>query len=136
MYNIGKSIQCFVVTEDWGRKSKEEGINQNMWLIHLAAQQKLIQHCKAIYSNKKRISFFFQTEWYSTVGFPLGSVVKNLPANAGDMGDMGSIPGLGRTPEEGNGNPLQYSWWEILWTEEQDGLKSMGLQRVRRDLFD
>jgi len=36
-------------------------------------------------------------------------VVKNLPANAGDMGDMGSIPGLGRTPEEGNGNPLQYS---------------------------
>ena len=107
-----------------------------MWLIHLAAQQKLIQHCKAISSNKKRISFFFQTEWYSTVGFPLGSVVKNLPANAGDMGDMGSIPGLGRTPEEGNGNPLQYSWWEILWTEEQDGLKSMGLQRVRRDLFD
>ena len=34
-----------------------------------------------------------------------GSVVKNLPANAGDMG---SIPGLGRYPGEGNGNPLQY----------------------------
>ena len=40
------------------------------------------------------------------MGFLGGSVVKNLPANAGDMG---SNPGLGRSPEEGNGNPLQYS---------------------------
>ena len=38
--------------------------------------------------------------------FPCGAVVKNLPANAGDMG---LIPGLGRSPGEGNGNPLQYS---------------------------
>ena len=36
-------------------------------------------------------------------------VVKNLPANAGDTRDVGSIPGLGRAPGEGNGNPLQYS---------------------------
>ena len=33
-------------------------------------------------------------------------VVKNLPANAGDTGDVGSIPHLGRSPEEGHGNPL------------------------------
>ena len=39
-------------------------------------------------------------------GFPGGSVVKNLPANAGDGG---SIPGSGRSPGEGNGNPFQYS---------------------------
>jgi len=39
------------------------------------------------------------------MGFPGGSVVKNLPANAGDMG---SIPGWGRSPGEGNGNPFQY----------------------------
>ena len=39
-------------------------------------------------------------------------MVKNLPANAGDAGDMGSIPGLGRSPEEGNGNSLQYSCLE------------------------
>ena len=39
-------------------------------------------------------------------GFPGGSVVKNLLANAGDAG---SIPGSGRSPGEGNGNPLQYS---------------------------
>ena len=37
------------------------------------------------------------------VGFPCGSVVKNLPANAGDVG---LIPGSGRSPGEGNGNPL------------------------------
>ena len=34
---------------------------------------------------------------------------KNLPANAGDVSDVGSIPGLGRSPGEGNGNPLQYT---------------------------
>ena len=43
---------------------------------------------------------------------PGGSVVKNPPANAGDTGDMGSIPGSGRSPGVGNGNPLQYSCLE------------------------
>ena len=36
-------------------------------------------------------------------------MVRNLPANAGDKRDTGSIPGSGRSPGEGNGNPLQYS---------------------------
>ena len=36
-------------------------------------------------------------------------MVKNLPANAGDIKDVGSIPGLGRSPEKGKGYPLQYS---------------------------
>ena len=40
-------------------------------------------------------------------------MVKNLPANAGDTG---SIPRLGRPPGGGNGNPPQYSCWEIPWT--------------------
>ena len=39
-------------------------------------------------------------------------VVKNLPANAGDVIDAGSIPGLGRSPGGGHGNPLQYSCLE------------------------
>ena len=39
-------------------------------------------------------------------------VVKNLPANAGDVRDMGSIPGLGRCPGGGHDNPLQYSYLE------------------------
>ena len=41
------------------------------------------------------------------MGFLGGSVVKNLPANAGDIG---SVPGSGRSPGGGNGNPLQYSY--------------------------
>ena len=54
-------------------------------------------------------------------GFPGGSLIKNPPANAGDMG---LIPGLGRSPGEGNGNPFQYSclensmyrgaWWATV----------------------
>ena len=42
--------------------------------------------------------------------FAGGSAVKNLPANAGNAGDAGSISVLGRSFEEGNGNPLQYSY--------------------------
>ena len=42
-------------------------------------------------------------------GFPGGSVVMNLPARAEDTGDAGSLPGLGRFPGGGNGNPLRYS---------------------------
>lgn len=45
-------------------------------------------------------------------GFPGGSVVKSLLANAGDARDMGSIPGSGRSPSIGNGNPLQCSCLE------------------------
>ena len=45
-------------------------------------------------------------------GFPGGPVVKNPPASTGDTGDSGSIPGLERSPGEGNGNPLLYSCLE------------------------
>ena len=45
-------------------------------------------------------------------GFLSGAVVKNLLAIAGDSGDMESIPGLGRSPGVGNGNPLQYACLE------------------------
>ena len=58
------------------------------------------------------------------MGFPGSSVVNNPPANAGHTGDSGSIPGLGRSPGEGNSNPLQYSclenpmdggaWWAAI----------------------
>ena len=48
----------------------------------------------------------------AVTGFPGGAVVKILPASAGDIGDLGSIPEVGRTPAGGNGNPLQYSCLE------------------------
>ena len=63
-------------------------------------------------------------------GFPGGSEVKVYACNAGDLG---SIPGSGRSPGEGNGNPLQYSCLENLRAEEPGGLQSMGSQRVRHD---
>ena len=60
------------------------------------------------------------------MGFSHGSVVKNLPANAGDAS---SIPVSGRSPAEGNGNPLHILAREIPWTEEPDGLQSTGSQK-------
>ena len=60
-------------------------------------------------------------------------VVQNLPANAGDTRDAASISRLERSPEVGNGNPLQYSDWRSPWTEESVGLWSVGSQRVRHD---
>ena len=46
------------------------------------------------------------------MGFPGGARIKNPPANAGDIRDVGSIPGSGRSPGEANGNPVQYSCLE------------------------
>ena len=53
--------------------------------------------------------------------FPGGSVAENPPANAGDTG---LIPGLGRSPGEGNATQASILIWEIPWTEEPSGLQS------------
>ena len=60
------------------------------------------------------------------MGFPHDSVSKESACNAGDLG---LIPRSGRSSGEGNGNPVQYSFWEILWTKEPGGLHSMRLQK-------
>ena len=60
-------------------------------------------------------------------------VVKNPPANAGDVEKRAFDPGLGRSPGAGNGYPLQYSCLRIPWTEEPGGLQSMGSQTVRHN---
>ena len=62
--------------------------------------------------------------------FAHGSVSKESACNAGDQG---LIPGSGRSPGEGNGNPFQYSSWRIPWTEQPGGLQSTQSQRVRHD---
>ena len=64
------------------------------------------------------------------MGFLSGTVAKDLPANAGDIGDRDSIPVSERFPGVGNGNPLQYSSLENSWTEEHGRLQFMGSQRV------
>ena len=61
--------------------------------------------------------------------FPCGTVVKNPPANAGDPRDLGSNPGSQRSPEEGNGNSLQYSCLDNPHGQapiEPGGLQSIG----------
>ena len=60
-------------------------------------------------------------------------MVKTRPAGAGDARDEGSIPGSGRSPGIGNGNPLSILAWKITWTEEPGELQPVGSQRVRHD---
>ena len=82
----------------WGRKESDTTNTPTLKKITEEVSESrddLIHQC---YSRSK-----------SRRGLPSGSVVKYLPANAGDPRDMGSIPGSGRSSGGGNGNPLQYS---------------------------
>ena len=60
-------------------------------------------------------------------------VVKNLPANAGNSRDVSSIPGSGRSLEEGLATPSSILAWRTPWTEEPGRLQSMGSQKVRHN---
>ena len=60
-------------------------------------------------------------------------VVKNIPVNAGDVRDVGLIPGLGDPLEKGMGTHSSILAWRIPWTEEPGGLQSMGSQRAGHD---
>ena len=64
-------------------------------------------------------------------GFPVGTVLKTLPDNAGNARDMGLVSGLGRSPGGGNGNPLQYSCLEN--STDRKGLQSMVSHGVRHN---
>ena len=64
------------------------------------------------------------------MGLPFGSDGKEFTCKAGDLG---FIPGSGRSPGEGNGNPFQYSCLGNPWTKEPGGLQSMGSQK-RQDM--
>ena len=67
------------------------------------------------------------------MGFPGDASGKDLSANTGDIRDVGSIPGSGRSP--GGGQATSILAWRIPWTEEPDGLQSMGLQKSRTQLI-
>ena len=71
--------------------------------------------------------------WAAGADFPGGSDSK---ASAYSVGDPGSIPGSGRSPGEGNGNPLSTLAWKIPWTEEPVRLQSIRLQKNRTRLRD
>ena len=80
-------------------------------MIHFTIHLKPIQHCKPTIRQS----------------FPGGSDGKESACNAGGLG---LIPRSGRSPGEGNGNPLSIPAWRIQWTEDPDGLQSMGSRRV------
>ena len=66
-------------------------------------------------------------------GFPGGSVVKNLPANAGDAGDSGSIRKI-PWRRKWQPTPAFFPAWKIPWAEKPGGVQSMGWQRVGHNL--
>ena len=70
--------------------------------------------------NDRKFEFMTSLAYLDFLG---GSDSKESTCNAGDLG---SIPGSGRSPGEENGNPLQYSYWRIPWTEEPGWLQSIG----------
>ena len=77
--------------------------------------------CQSIFTHKDNINCIPNT----VIGLPSWS--------ACNAGDVGSVPGLGRSLEEGTATRSSILAWRILWTEESEGLQSRGSQRVRRD---
>ena len=65
---------------------------------------------------------YFNSCYREAGGFAGSSVIKNLPAIGGARGDAGSIPESGRSPGEGNGNPLQYFSGEFHGLTKDNGL--------------
>ena len=81
-------------------------------------------------SFKRKISYEISD---LNVSFPAGSLVKNLPANAGDTEDSGSILVQEDSLEKEMATHSSSLAWRIPWTEEPDGIQSVGSQRVRHD---
>ena len=87
---------------------------------------------------KKRGNIFIHFQSFVFYQFKRIDVSKSGGSDAKEsacnVGDLGSIPELGRSPEEGIGyTRSSILAWKILWTEEPDRLQSMGLQRVGHD---
>ena len=84
--------------------------------------QKMVGHSLA--TKQQQLSVLSSVGWQIRCGFPSGSAGEESACNAGDTGASGLIPGSGRSPGGGNGNPLQYSclenpmdkgaWWATV----------------------
>ena len=91
------------------------------------------QFFKILFFAIKAKVFFFSFRAHLELSEGTSLVAQTVKRLSTYVGDPGSIPGSGRSPGEGNGNPLQYIAWKIPWIEEPGRLQSMGLQRVRHD---
>ena len=115
----GQQLVCGNLTSAEFSEARAEREGRQRWEMRLEAQTE---------PGLGGLHILF-TRWASQVAL----VLKNLPANAGDIRDAGSISGLGRSPGKRNGNPSGIFAWRILWTGYPGGLRSMGSQRVRHD---
>ena len=111
-YLILKTVLKLIAFYRWGNKSSERQSKVDKALHKERLRFRL--SCVWLWNLQLNIFTIFRySKMYYVplflVGFPRDSVVRNLPANAGDTGDAGSIPGSGRSPGGGHGNPLQYS---------------------------
>ena len=99
-----------------------------LYTFHSASLQKLSCSSTMISGHKQETEIGYNTtNLYVNLRFPGGSEVKASACNAGHLG---SIPGSGRSPREGNGNHSNILAWEIPWMQEHGGLQSTGSQRV------
>ena len=80
----------------------------------------------------KKCKIAFKKKYCQAWPSQVALVVRNPPANAGDMGDVGLIPGSGRSPGGGHSSPLQCSCWRVPWTEETGRLQSTGAHSCTR----
>ena len=103
------------------RRKKEVNFIENLFTIK---QKKLLIALNACALNTCFVLY---------ICFPDGTVVKNIPANAGDAGSAGLIPESGRSPGEGKGNPLQYSYLDNSMDRGTGRLQPRGSQRVRHN---
>ena len=97
----------------WDFLGKNTGMGSHSLLQGIFPTQRLnpgLLHCRQILYHLSHQG-----------SFPSDSAGKESACNAGDTGDVGSIPGSGRSPGGGNSNPLQCYWWTIPWTEEPGG---------------
>ena len=86
--------------------------------------------CVFLFGNVLQVLMFYQR------ASQVALLVKKPPAVAGDIRNVRWIPGWGRSPGGGHGNPHSILTWEISWTEESGGLQSIGSQRVIHDWRD
>ena len=107
-----------------GNTNQDKGGKNKQW-------QKKHKRGKILLGKRSMVFAFCCVSVYLCTHAQVTLVIKNLPVNARDTS---SIPGLGRSPEGGHGNPHQCSCLENPpRTEEPGGLQCMGLQRVRHD---
>ena len=100
---------------------------------HPVVFDSFVTPCTVAHQAPLSVGFSRQEYWseFPSLGnLPDPGIEPMSPVFAGDAEDSCLIPGSGRSPREGNGNLLQYSWLENLWTEEPGGLQFMGSQRV------